>query len=77
MRKVELWSGCEKNDALLTQLTFGDSEYKTTEDTVSHKFQDICHLTHGLDQGTIDKIKDIRGHDSVAALRVAKNDGTR
>jgi len=77
VRKVELWSSCDKDGSKLKTEEYGGSEFKTTEDLVSFKLQDICHMTHGLDKPFIDKIKDIRGHDSVAALRVASKDGSR
>ena len=74
LRKVELWSSCDKDG---TKLQAAESVEETTEDSVSFRLQDICHMAHGLDQRLIDNIKNIRGHESVAALRVASKDGSR
>ena len=76
MRSLELWSNCDADGVKLTQQNFV-SLVQTTEDAFNADVRDICHMTHGLDQGMIDTLKDIRGHDSVAALRVGKSDGSR
>ena len=51
--------------------------YRSTEDALSltSNVYDICHMVHGLDSATVDVINNIRGHDSVLALRVSKRDG--
>ena len=53
--------------------------YRSTEDALSltSNVYDICHMVHGLDSATVDVINNIRGHDSVLALRVSKRDGTK
>ena len=76
LRSLELWSSCEADGVKLTQQNFV-SLVQTTEDAFNANIRDICHMAHGLDQGMIDTLKDIRGHDSVAALRVGKSDGSR
>ena len=76
LRSLELWSNCDADGVKLTQQNFV-SLVQTTEDAFNANVRDICHMTHGLDQGMIDTLKDIRGHDSVAALRVGKSDGSR
>merc|ERR1719516_827395 len=52
--------------------------YRSTEDALSltSNVYDICHMIHGLESATVDVINNIRGHDSILALRVSKRDGT-
>ena len=78
-RSVELWSSCDESGTKLTQQNFvsSDGKYRTTDEPSNPWMREICHMTHGLDQNTINAINDIRGYDSVAALRVGKHDGTR
>jgi len=75
-RSLELWSSCEANGVKIAQQNF-KSLAQTTEDALNANVRDICHMAHGLDGDLIDTIKDIRGHDSVAALRVGTRGGSR
>ena len=79
VREMTFWSDC---DAAATQITASDynsegDDYKPSEDALdlSEKGKDLCYMFHDFDSAASQKLKNIRGDASIAAVRIQLSDG--
>lgn len=79
VREMTFWDSC---DAGATQLTASDynsegADYQPSEDDLplSSASRDLCYMFHDFQSEASQKLKNIRGDASIAAIRIQLSNG--